>query len=283
MKTTTVGFIGLGIMGSRMALNLQKNGTDLVVYNRTQSKGAELIKTGAVWAGSPAEVATRADIVITMLATPEAVTAVSNGILGNLAAGKIWIDATTTHPTFVRQIATAAQTAGIRYIDAPVAGSKHQAESAQLVFFAGGTEVDVKEVTPILKQMGQRVVHVGENGMGVSLKVVVNHLLGSSMAAFAEALALGEGLGLPREMLLNSLVGGPVAPPYLVSKKEKLHSQDYSDTEFPLRLMHKDMHMVATAAYDSGVTMPVANLTKEIFHQAVNAGAGEEDFSAISK
>ena len=128
--------------------------------------------------------------------------------------------------------------------------------------------------------MGKETVYAGGHGMGTSLKVVINHMLASSMAVFAEGAVLGEALGLSQKQLFDVLIGGPVTPPYLTGKREKLTSGNYA-LEFPLQWAHKDMDMVATAAYEASVPMPVANLVKEQYQRAIQAGWGEEDFSAL--
>ncbi len=278
-----IGFIGLGIMGSRMAANLLKNDYSLIIHNRSKEKAKALISAGAVWAATPAEVAGQVDILVTMLAHPEAVreaVAGENGFLTQLKANSLWIDCSTVHPSFAREMASAAGDHNIRFIDAPVAGSKNQAADAQLVFFAGGEATDIQSAAPLFNAMGQKTVHVGGQGMGTSLKMVVNLLLATSMAAFSEGISLGESLGLSREMLLSALIGGPVAPPYLAMKKENLLNETYP-VEFPLQWMQKDLHMAAIAAYESGTAMPLGNLSKEIYQMAVQDGFGENDFSAI--
>lgn len=278
-----IGFIGLGIMGSRMAANLLKNDYSLIIYNRSKEKAKALISAGAVWADTPAEVAGQADILVTMLAHPEAVRKISegeDGFLPALKTGSLWIDCSTVHPSFAREMATAAGRRNIRYIDAPVAGSKNQAAGAQLVFFAGGEAADIETAAPLFAAMGQKTVHVGNQGMGTALKMVVNLQLATSMAAFSEGIALGESFGLSREMLLNALIGGPVAPPYLAMKKENLLNETYP-VEFPLQWMQKDLHMAAIAGYESGTAMPLGNLSKEIYRMAVQDGLGQNDFSAI--
>ena len=116
--------------------------------------------------------------------------------------------------------------------------------------------------------------------MGTSMKMVVNLLLGNAMAAFSEAMALGEGLGLSREMLFDSLLGGPVVAPFLALKREKIESGHY-DAEFPLRWMQKDMHLASVSAYESGVALPISNVTKEIYRLAMQNGEATKDFSAI--
>ncbi len=281
----TVGFIGLGIMGSRMAANLQATGHDLVVHNRTREKADELAGYGATWAKTPADVAQQRQTLMTMLAHPEAVRETALGDSGFLAAlseGALWIDCSTTHKSFAQEMAREAESYGVRFIDAPVAGSKQQAAEAALVFFAGGEATDIEEARPLFEAMGQRVVHVGEAGMGTALKLVINHMLATSMVAVAEGLALGEGLGLSRGVLLDALVGGPVTAPFVAGKRDKLTRGDYGDTEFPLRWMHKDLQMVATAAYESGVAMPLASVAKEVYQLAVQRGLGEGDFAGVA-
>src|SRR5205085_12529501 len=128
--------------------------------------------------------------------------------------------------------------------------------------------------------MGNKIVHAGGHGMGTSMKMVINLLLGNAMAAFAEAMALGEGLGISQKMLFDSLLGAPAIAPFLASKREKIESGNY-EAEFPLRWMQKDMQLASVSAYESGVAMPLANVTKEIYRLAMRGGHETNDFSAI--
>ena len=217
-----VALIGLGIMGSRMAAHLHRAGFDLTVNNRTKEKAEVLLAEGATWADSPAEAARDAEIVLTMLAHPEAVQTTALGEAGFLAAmtpNTLWIDSSTLNPSASRQFTSEAEARGVRFLDAPVAGSKQQAEAAQLVFFVGGESRDVEQAKPLFEAMGSKVVHVGKHGAGTSLKMVVNHLLASTMVGFAEAVSLGEALGLPQSLIFNVLVGGSVTP--AVSRQQK--------------------------------------------------------------
>lgn len=279
-----IGFIGTGIMGSRMAGHLLTAGHDLTVHNRTQAKASSLIEQGAQWAETPADVAHQVDCVITMLAHPQAVTEASltpdTGFLDAMPADSIWIDCSTVNPQFARKMAKEAEKRQIRFMDAPVAGSKNQAQLAQLVFFVGGDANDVAQCDELFQTMGKAVNHVGKQGDGNALKLVVNHMLATSMIAFAEGLVLGESLGLSTEKLMDTLVGGVVAPPYLAGKRAKIEQADF-DVEFPLRWMQKDMQMVAETAFSTGVAMPTANIAKEIYQLATQYGFGDEDFSAI--
>lgn len=278
-----VAFIGLGIMGSRMAANLHEAGHDLAVHNRTKEKADTLLVRGATWADTPAEAVKGAEVVITMLAHPGAVEAAAfgeTGFLGVMNPGALWVDSSTLNPPGSQKLARGAEARGVRFLDAPVAGSKPQAEAGQLVFFVGGDAADVETAKPLFEAMGSRVVYAGGHGMGTSLKMVVNHLLASSMTSFAEATRLGEALGIPQTLLLDTLIGGPVTPPYLTGKRGKLESGDY-DPEFPLKWMYKDLEMVVDAADQAGVPVPLADLVKARYQDATERGWGETDFSGM--
>src|SRR5436305_4239919 len=218
-----VGFIGLGIMGSRMAANLQEKGHELVVFNRTRSKAQPLLDKGAVFAESPAKLGTQADVLFTMLAHPDAVAKAAlreNGFLAHLKPGALWVDCSSVNPSFSNKMATGAAAQQIHFLDAPVTGSAPVAEEAKLVFWVGGDATDLEGVRPLLLCMGNKIVHAGGYGMGTSMKMVINLLLGNAMAAFAEAMALGEGLGLSQKVLFDSLIGSPTVAPFLALKCE---------------------------------------------------------------
>jgi 3-hydroxyisobutyrate dehydrogenase/glyoxylate/succinic semialdehyde reductase len=278
-----VGFIGLGIMGSRMAANLRKHGYELVVFNRTRSKAQPLLDKGAVLAESPAKLAAQVDILFTMLAHPDAVAQAAlpaNGFLNHLKPNALWVDCSSVNPSFSKKMATGAAAREIRFLDAPVTGSAPVAKEAKLVFWVGGNTIDLEGIRPLLLSMGNKIVHAGGHGMGTSMKMVINLLLGVGMASFAEAMALGQGLGLSQKMLFDSLLGMPAVAPFLALKRENIENGNY-EAEFPLRWMQKDMHLASVSAYEAGVAMPVTNLTKEIYRFAMRDGRETEDFSAV--
>ena len=159
-------------------------------------------------------------------------------------------------------------------------GSARPAAEAKLIFWVGADPADLERIRPLLLCMGNKIVHTGGHGAGASMKMVVNLLLGTGMAAFAEAMALGEGLGISRKMLFDSLLGTPAVAPFLASKREKIESRNY-EAEFPLRWMQKDMHLATVSAYEAGVAMPLTNVTKEVYRLAMRDGHDTEDFSAI--
>src|SRR6266446_3435564 len=322
-----IGFIGLGIMGNRMAANLQKKGHSLVVFNRTCAKAEPLIAEGAEWADSPAVLARQVEVIFTMLAHPDAVEeaalggdgflrgAFKNrrngrsrrgneaefasgpqsaslprrlrlleralGFLRHPGSAQMWIDCSTVNPSFSRKMAVEANARGVSFLGAPVTGSKGQAELAKLTFWVGGEESDLETCRPLLECMGNRIVHCGGPGTGASLKMVMNQLLGTTMAVFAEGLILGESLGRSREFLFEALLGGPAAAPFLALKRERIEKGNYEPADFPLRWLQKDLHLTAVSAYETGAAMPLTNAAKELYRLAIRDGRGSEDFSAI--
>jgi len=278
-----IGFIGLGIMGSRMAANLQKHGYPLVVFNRTRAKAEPLLGPCGTFSDSPAKLAEQVDVLFTMLAHPDAVEQVAvgaSGFLDHLKPNTLWVDCSSVNPSFSKKMAAAAAARQVRFVDAPVTGSAAVAADGKLVFWVGAEPADLETIRPVLLCMGNKIVHAGGHGAGTSMKMVINLLLGTGMAAFAEAMALGEGLGISREMLFDSLLGMPAVAPFLALKREKMESGNY-EAEFPLRWMQKDMHLASVSAYESGVAMPLSNAAKELYRLAMREGYATEDFSAI--
>ena len=279
-----IGFIGMGIMGSRMAANLAQDGYELIIYNRTRKKTLPFTcLKNATWAESAADLAQSADIVFTMLSTPDVVAQMAagdSGFLNSLAPGSTWVDCSTVNPSFSVKMAELCRQKQVRFLDAPVAGSKLPAEKGELLFLVGGEAEAVQACAPFFETMGRKYIHVGENGRGSALKMVFNLLLGEAMAAFSEGLVLGESLGLSREMMLDVLLQSPVAAPFLSGKREKLEKGVY-EPEFSLQWMEKDLQLAAQTAAENGRAMPALNPVKEIYALARQHGWGETDFSGI--
>ncbi len=278
-----IGFIGLGIMGSRMAANLQKHNYSLVVFNRTRAKAEPLLGPCGTFSDSPAKLAQQVDVLFTMLAHPDAVEQAAlggNGFLNHLRPNALWVDCSSVNPSFSQKMAAEAARRQLRFIDAPVTGSAPVAADGKLTFWVGGDAVDVDIIRPLLLCMGNKIVHVGGSGTGTSMKMVINLLLGNAMTAFAEAMALGEGLGLSQKVLFDSVLGSPTVAPFLALKREKIEDGNY-EAEFPLQWMQKDLHLASVSAYESGVAMPLTNAAKELYRLAMREGYASQDFSAI--
>lgn len=278
-----IGFIGLGLMGLRMANNLLKSGNRLFVYNRTIEKAKSLIEKGAIPATSPAEVAKNADIIFTMLSEPEVVEETAfgnNGFIEQMLPESLWIDCSTVNPSFTKKVAEKAKIKGIRFIDAPVSGTTTPAEKGELTFFIGGNPDDVEECRPLFETMGKKIIYMGENGKGTSMKMVINLLLAQAMVTFSEGMALGESLGISKEKLLDILPGGPVVAPFISAKKEKISKENF-EPEFPLKWMLKDCRLASITGYENDIYLYLTNTVKEIYQHAAKQGFGEEDFSSV--
>jgi 3-hydroxyisobutyrate dehydrogenase/glyoxylate/succinic semialdehyde reductase len=270
-------------MGSRMAANLQKHGHSLVVFNRTRAKAEPLLGPCGTFADSPAKLAQQVDMLFTMLPQPDALEQVAlgnTGFLEHLRSNALWVDCSSVNPSFSKKMAAEASRRWVRFVDAPVTGSAVPAAEAKLIFWVGAEPADLETIRPLLLCMGNRIVHVGTHGMGASMKMVVNLLMGNAMAAFAEGMALGEGLGISRNVLFDLLLGTSAVAPFLASKRAKIESGNY-EAEFPLRWQQKDLHLAAVSAFESGVAMPVTNAAKELYRLAMMEGYATQDFSAI--
>lgn len=286
MKTSmNITFIGLGIMGSRMAKNLLKSNYPVTIYNRSHEKTKALVEAGALAAPSLELAVKNAEVVFTMLSTPEVVEKLAlgpDGFVRHMRLNAIWVDCSTVNPSFSRKIGKLVEASGIRFLDAPVAGTKAPAENAQLTFLAGGDAGSLAQVQPLLEHMGQKIIHAGPTGQGSALKMLVNSMLAQSMALFAETVHLGEALGFSRDYLLDTLPNFPVIAPFTKAKAEKIRKGDYEE-EFPLEWMHKDLHLATLSAFENNVSLFMANLTKELYARAKEQGLGREDMSAIFK
>lgn len=280
-----IAFLGLGIMGSRMAANLLKNKVELTVFNRSEAPRKELGAKGANVADSFTSAVEGADIVFSMLSTPDVVKEIMFGEKGCLASMKedaLWVDCSTVDPAFSKQSEKEAASRNIRFADAPVAGTKKPAEEGSLVFLVGAGKRDFKEIEILLPFMGSKIIHVGETGKGTSLKMLVNAMLAESMLVFSETLLLGEKMGLSKDFLLDTLPNMPVIAPFTKAKAEIIRDQNF-DAQFPLEWMEKDLRLVLKTARENGHEMPMTELTKELFDQANKSGLGRNDFAAIYK
>ncbi len=276
-----ISFIGLGIMGSRMASNLLKSGVELTVYNRSEEPRKKLEEEGAKEATSIEAAIKDADLVFTMLSKPEAVKEVMlDKGLGFMKKDALWVDCSTVNPSFTLEALEKAREMNIRYLEAPVAGSSPQAEAAELVIFAGGKEQDLEEARPYLEKMGQKVLHLGNIGKGAAFKLVVNMMLGTGMMAFAESLRFGESMGLDKGFLLNTLPGLAVSAPFTKMKSEVIKDGSY-EAQFPLELLQKDLHLATLTGYENGQPLPYTNAAKELYSLAMKDGLGRKDMAAI--
>ena len=275
-----IGFLGLGEMGTPMASRLLHAGHDLIVWNRTAERAAALAQQGAAVASSPAKAAAGANVVITMLATPEALEQVlfgTAGLVPALSTGQVLIDMSTVGPDEIRSVA-ARMPKGVSLVDAPVRGSLPQATSGRLDIFVGATDENYERVRPILESLGS-VRHVGGQGSGAAMKLVANLTLGAAIVALGEALSLGESLALERNVLLDALADSPIGP--IVAAKRANIESDHFAPSFKLQLAAKDMKLVMEAAVARGRDLKQARANRAWLDEAAEHGAADLDFSAV--
>ncbi len=284
-----VGFIGLGLMGRPMALNLLKAGYSLTVWNRTASRAESLVAAGATLASSAQEVAAGADVLITIVSDPPALEGVlwgsaggKVGALGALRPGSIYIDSSTVSPALVRKIAAACEERQVAFLDAPVTGGTWGAEKGELVFMVGGDEQVLKDAEPVISAMGKRWFHLGPNGAGQTIKLAMNLILALQVDALAEALALVTAAGLEGEKLIGVLQSSMARAAVLDVKAPLLLKGEYPPS-FPLRLMHKDMGLALDLAKEAGVELPAAAAAYSTYSAVKEAAKEDLDYAAVMK
>jgi 3-hydroxyisobutyrate dehydrogenase len=272
-------------MGSGMAHNLLKAGFPTTVYNRTREKAEPFEAEGAQVAVTAREAAQNADIVLSMVADDTASRAMWQGPDGALAGvrdGSVVIESSTLTTRWVRELSQAAQERGCRFLDAPVRGSKAQAEAGELNFLVGGDAAVLAHVQPVLEAMGRRIDHLGPIGSGATMKLINNLMGGVQIALLAEGLVLAEQAGLDMEKVVPLLINGAPGSPLVKGKAARIVARDYS-TEFALRWMHKDLTYALNEAAEHNVSMATVAAAREIYRMAMARGHADDDFSAVAE
>jgi 3-hydroxyisobutyrate dehydrogenase len=268
-----VGFIGLGHMGAPMSARILAAGHDLVVHDVREQAAAGLIAAGARWAGSPRQAGHDRDIVITMLPAPQHVSDVllgDHGLLDGLARGATWIDMSTSVPEVADRVREQAEPRGIRVLDAPVSGMATGARAGTLQIFVGGEAKTYQRVLPLLEAMGDpdRILHVGGNGAGYTVKLMINLLWFAHLTATAEVLTVGVRAGVDLAVLRHCLLASPAASNFLERDVlSVLERGDYDDS-FALALACKDLGLAVDLARQTGVPAEVSALVEQIYRRA---------------
>ena len=279
----SVGFIGLGIMGTPMALNLVKAGFPVTVYNRTASKAEVLKQAGARVAPTPAEAAREADVIVTIVSDTTAMEEVvlgKDGILETIRSGAVLIDSSTISPTVSRKFACLLAGKGAAMLDAPVTGSKHGAEKGELTFMIGGEREVMERVMPVLKVLGKRHIYCGQHGLGLAAKLSMNAILATMVEIFSEGFVLAKKAGVPPATLLEIMQSSLARSGIVDFKAPFVFKGDFTPY-FPLKLMHKDLELVTESAYAQGVPMPATAAVKEVYGAARAQGQGDQDYAAV--
>jgi 3-hydroxyisobutyrate dehydrogenase len=278
-----VAILGLGTMGAGMAANLLNAGFSLSVYNRTAAKAQALIGAGARSASTPAEAAKNASVIISMLADDAASREVWLGKDGALAAarkGTIFIESSTVSPAWVVEFAKLAEQQGSDLLDAPVTGSRMQAEAGQLSFLVGGKDSALAAATPVLRAMSKEITHLGSVGCGAKMKLINNFLCGVQVASLAEGLTWIERSGLDRDKALSILKAGAPGSPLLAAISARMASQTYT-VNFLLKLMTKDLLYAQNEASQYNVDLKTAEVARSLFENAIEQGFGDKDMASV--
>ena len=279
-----VAFLGLGIMGSRMAANLDRSDFELTVWNRTTAK-AQAFCGGhrAQLARTPAQAAEGAEVVVTMVVDGPQVEHVllgTDGVASGAHEGVLCVDCSTIGAAATQRIAAALHRRGIRMIDAPVTGSAPRAQDGTLTIMVGGTTADVERARPVLQAMGETIIHVGPLGHGQTVKLLNNAVAATNAATLAQALIAGARAGLDLEALVAVMRSGSAASTMVELKAEPMRKHDYS-TLFKLDHMLKDVRLCLEESESAGAAFPYAALTRETLVAAATMGHGEDDFAAL--
>lgn len=278
-----VGYVGLGVMGSRMAHRLLKAGHSVHGYNRTRGKCQWLIDQGMHWAGSPREAAAASEVTFTMVTDTAALHAVTegpDGVLAGLRPGAVYVDMSTVSPAASRALATRVAALGAHMVDAPVSGSVTTLEQGKLSIMVGGDQATFDRVRPILRDLGPKVTHVGPNGLAVLMKIASNLNLAVQMLAFSEGILLAEQGGIPRatavEAMLNTVAASPMLQyrgPFVLQMPE--------EAWFDVRMMQKDLLLALEAGRGLKVPLPTTAVANEMLTAARAMGLEHRDFAIV--
>jgi 3-hydroxyisobutyrate dehydrogenase-like beta-hydroxyacid dehydrogenase len=272
-----VAFLGLGIMGNAMAGNLVKAGNSVAVWNRTP-KAVD----GARSASSPADAARDAEVVwmcVSDTAAVERLLFAADGVASAIKPGTIVVDSSTIAPSATRDFAAKLRAKGADYVDAPVTGSKIGAESAQLIFIAGGKTETLAKLELLFSAMGKKVVHMGETGLGQSAKLAMNLQIAMIYEGFAEALTLAKRLGVQPEKLIELIQASMVRSGVIDYKAPFVLQHDWAPN-FPMRLMEKDLNLVKEAAAQQKLALPALESVRTVYEKARAAGKSDLDYAA---
>jgi len=285
MSKPSVAIMGLGIMGSGMARRLLSANFSLAVYNRKREKCLPFSAAGAFVATTPREAASRSQIILGMVADDTASQNVWLGEAGALAGASpnsVLIESSTLSVGWIQELAAKAAERGCQFLDAPVTGTKPHAASGELLFLVGGSAEALDIARPVFSVLGRDAIHFGPSGSGALMKLINNFLCGVQVASFAEALSLIEAGGLDRNKAMSILTEGAPGSGIVKRMAERIAASDFTPN-FALRWMAKDLLYAISGASGKGVSLPIATAALSEFQQAIAAGYGDEDFSAVSK
>jgi 3-hydroxyisobutyrate dehydrogenase-like beta-hydroxyacid dehydrogenase len=278
-----LGYVGLGVMGGRMADRLMSKGHTVTGNNRTKSKAQWLIDRGLTWKDTPRAVAESADIVFSMVTDSAALESIANGpdgIVSGLGPGKVLIDMSTVSPAASKALAEKVRAKGADMVDSPVSGSVITLEQGKLTMMVGGRAETFEKIKPLLLDIGPKATHVGDNGLAVSMKIATNLSLVVQMLAFSEAVLLAEKSGIPRKTAVEVLTNSVIAS-HMVQYRGPMVINPPDEAWFDMRMMQKDTTLALEMGRRLGVPLPTTSVANEYLTAARAMGLTEKDFAAI--
>ena len=278
-----LGFVGLGVMGSRVVKRLLDAGHEVTGYNRTKSKAQWLLDAGMKWADTPRAVAGSSDITFSMVTNTNAlreVTEGADGLLTGIKAGNIHVDMSTVSPAFSRDLAARVAAQGASMLDAPVSGSVITLEEGKLSIMVGGDQAVFEKVKPILLNIGPKATYVGGNGLAVTMKIATNLSLAVQMLAFSEGVLLAEKSGIKREVAVEVLVNSVIASP-MVKYRGPFVLEMPAEAWFDCYMMQKDMNLALDLGRELNIPLPTTAVTNEFLSAARGMGLEKQDFAVM--
>jgi 3-hydroxyisobutyrate dehydrogenase-like beta-hydroxyacid dehydrogenase len=284
---TTAAILGTGRMGSAIAERLARQGVDVVLYNRTRDRCDVLAdRIGCAVASTPAEAASRAEVVISMVAEDAAVRALHegpDGVPAGIRAGSVVVDMSTVLPDTIRAIAPAIEARGAGALDAPVSGSVTSTLAGELSIMVGGSAENLERARPVLAHLARRIFHMGELGSGAAMKLAVNTVIYGLNGAVSEALVLAERNGIERSLAYDVLANSAVGAPYLQYKRAAFVEPDATPVAFALELAEKDLRLIGELAARSGTAIPQATINLEAIRAAERSVGADADFASLAR
>ncbi len=283
MAQTKIALLGLGLMGSGMAGRLLDAGYPLTVYNRTPEKAKPFVERGAKPANSPAEAASEAEIILSMLADDNACRETwlgKQGALDGAAPGAVLVESSTVTVGWIEELGRAAKKRNLDLIDSPVTGSKPQAAAGQLLFLVGGSETVLARITPVLQSMSRGMVYLGPSGSGARMKLINNFMSGVQTASLAEAVGLIERSGMDSEKAIRVLTEGAPGSPMVKTISGRMEARQY-EPQFTTTLMAKDLRYALGEGKQHSLALSTCAAALNVFEGAIAAGLGEKDISSI--
>jgi 3-hydroxyisobutyrate dehydrogenase-like beta-hydroxyacid dehydrogenase len=278
-----LGFVGLGLMGGRIAQRLLDAGHTVAGYNRTKSKATWLVDRGLRLLDTPREVAAASEVVFTMVTDTAALLAVTggeDGIVAGLGPGKVFVDMSTVSPAISRQVAGSVAATGAAMLDAPVSGSVTTLEKGQLSIMVGGDAEVLDRVRPVLEAIGPKVIHIGGNGQAVLMKTAINLNLAVQITAFSEGLLIAEKGGIAREVAIEAMLASVIASPSLAYRAPFVFELP-EEAWFDVNMLQKDLLLALESGRASGVPMPTTATVNELLSACRGLGVDKEDFAVI--